>query len=63
VLVLHLTAPHLLHKIQAGFVPGKSIVEQTKLIEIMIDYVEISEQNELIIALDQEKAYDKIAHD
>ena len=65
VLALHLAkvAPLLLHKSQAGFVPGRSIAEQTKLIEIMIDYAEISEQNGLIIALDQEKAYDKIAHD
>ena len=56
-------APSLLHKSQAGFVPGWSIAEQTKLIEMMIDYAEVSEQNGLIVALDQEKAYDKIAHD
>jgi len=56
-------APSLLHKSQAGFVPGRSIAEQTKLIEVMIDYAEASEQNGLIVALDQEKAYDKIAHD
>ena len=55
-------APSLLHKSQAGFVPGRSIAEQTKLIEMMIDYAEVSEQNGLIVALDQEKAYDKIAH-
>ena len=30
---------------------------------MMIDYAEVSEQNRLIVALDQEKAYDKIAHD
>ncbi len=29
---------------------------------MMIDYAEVSEQNGLIVALDQEKAYDKIAH-
>ena len=56
-------APSLLHKSQAGFVPGQSIAEQTKLIEMIIDYAEVSEQNGLIVALDQEKAYDKIAHD
>ena len=56
-------APSLLHKSQAGFVPGRSIAEQTKLIEMMIDYAEVSEQNGVIVALDQEKAYDKIAHD
>jgi hypothetical protein len=56
-------APTLLHKSQAGFVPGRSISEQTKLIELLINYAEASEQNGVIIALDQEKAYDKIAHD
>ena len=55
--------PTLLHKSQAGFIPGRSISEQTKLIELMINYAEVSEQNGVIIALDQEKAYDKIAHD
>ena len=55
-------APTLLHKSQAGFIPGRSIIEQTKLIELMINFAEVSEQNGLIIALDQEKAYDKIEH-
>lgn len=56
-------APKLLHVSQAGFVPGRKITDQTKLIEAMIEYAEATEQNGLIIALDQEKAYDKIAHD
>jgi hypothetical protein len=56
-------APTLIHKSQAGFVPGRSISEQTKLIELMINYAEVTEQNGAIVALDQEKAYDKIAHD
>ena len=56
-------APTLLHESQAGFVPGRKIVDQTKLIEVMIDYAEAAEQNGIIVALDQEKAYDKIAHD
>ena len=56
-------APSLLHKSQAGFVPGRKITDQTKLIELMIAYAEATEQNGLVVALDQEKAYDKIAHD
>ena len=56
-------APSLLHKSQAGFVPGRRITDQTKLIELMVEYAEATEQNGLIVALDQEKAYDKIAHD
>jgi len=30
---------------------------------MMIDYAEVSEQNGVIVALDQEKVYDKIGHD
>jgi hypothetical protein len=56
-------APSLLHKSQAGFVPGRLISEQTRLIELMIHYAEACEEEGIIIALDQEKAYDKIAHD
>ena len=40
----------LIHKDQAGFIPRRSIFDQIKLAET-------------IIALDQEKAYDKIHHD
>jgi hypothetical protein len=53
-------APSLLHKSQAGFVPGRLISEQTKLIELMIHYAEAYEEEGVIIALDQEKA---LAHD
>ena len=56
-------APSLLHKSQAGFVPGRKITDQTKLVELMVAYAEAAEQNGLIVALDQEKAYDKVAHD
>lgn len=50
----------LIHPNQAGFIPGRSITEQTKLIQMMIQFAEAEEKNGLIIALDQEKAYDKI---
>lgn len=53
----------LIHKSQAGFIPGRSISEQTKLIRMMIHYAEAAEENGMIIALDQEKAYDKIDHE
>lgn len=52
----------LVHKSQAGFIPGRSITEQTKLIRMMIHYAEVAEENGMIVALDQEKAYDKIDH-
>lgn len=56
-------APTLIHKNQVGFVPGRQIKDQTMLVRMMMDYAEATEQNGLIVALDQEKAYNKVAHD
>ncbi len=53
----------LVHPDQAGFIPGRRIHHQTKLAQMTIDYCEVEEVNGVIIALDQEKAYDKIDHD
>lgn len=53
----------LIHPSQAGFILRRSILEQTKLIWMMIHFAEEKEQNGSIVAIDQEKAYDKIAHD
>ena len=52
----------LIHPSQVGFIPGQNIANQTKLIRLMIEYAEASEQNGMIVALDQEKAYDRIDH-
>jgi hypothetical protein len=56
-------APDLLHKNQAGFVPGRHIYDQIWLTKRIIELAEATEQNGVIVALDQEKAYDKIEHD
>jgi ribonuclease HI/exonuclease III len=56
-------APALIHPNQAGFMPGRKIVDQTELVQIMTQYAEAYEEDGMIIALDQEKAYDKVAHD
>lgn len=56
-------APHIVHKNQAGFMPGRSITDQVRLARLMVNYGEATEQNGLIVALDQEKAYDKVRHD
>lgn len=56
-------AADLIHPDQAGFVPGRKIHHQTKLTKMVIDYCEAEEINGVIIALDQEKAYDKINHE
>jgi len=55
-------APDLIHTDQAGFVKGRSIYDQVKLAKIMLDYGEIKGICGAIVALDQEKAYDKIMH-
>lgn len=55
-------APSLIHPSQAGFIQGCRIADQTKLICMMLYYAEAVEKNGLIVALDQEKAYDKIDH-
>ena len=52
-----------IHEDQAGFVPKRSIYDHTKTTQLIIEYSEIKSVNGCIIALDQEKAYDKIDHD
>jgi len=49
------SAPTLLHKSQAGFVPGRQISEQTQLLKMILNYAEVTEENGMIIALDQAK--------
>jgi len=55
-------APTLIHPDQAGFIRGRSIYDQVKLAKLTIDYGRITETNGAIVALDQEKAYDKVLH-
>lgn len=53
----------LIHKDQAGFIPKRSIFDQIRLAKTIINYAEVTEENGAIVALDQEKAYDKIKHE
>lgn len=53
----------IVHPDQAGFIPGRQITDQTQLCRVITDYAEAVEEDGVIIALDQEKAYDKISHD
>lgn len=52
----------LLHPDQSGFVPNRSIFDPIRLAETMISYADYMEEDGVIVALDQEKAYDKIDH-
>ena len=56
-------AHQLIHPDQAGFIPNRSIFNHIRLAKAILNYAEVSEENSLILALDQEKAYDKIRHD
>lgn len=55
-------ASDVIHSDQAGFVPGRSIFNHIKLASLLVEYAEAEEQNGVIVALDQEKAYDRIDH-
>lgn len=56
-------APDIVHETQAGFVPGRKLHNHTQLARMMMSWAETKEVNGAIVALDQEKAYDKIDHE
>ena len=56
-------AQSLVHEDQAGFIPKRSIFNHIHLAKAIINYAEIAKEDSAIIALDQEKAYNKIRHD
>ncbi len=56
-------APRLVNKAQAGFVPGRRIHNHTQLARMMMSWAEDNDADGAIVALDQERAYDKVAHD
>ena len=45
-------ASSIIHRNQAGFLPGWSIFNQVKLSKLMIDYAEVTQENRLIVSLD-----------
>ena len=56
-------APSIIHEDQAGFIPKRSLYDHTKNTHITLEYCNLTDTKGCIIALDQEKAYDKIDHD
>jgi hypothetical protein len=56
-------ARDLIHSDQAGFIPKCSIFDHIRLAKAVINYTEIAGEDGAIVALDQEKAYNKIRHD
>ena len=55
-------AHEIINPDQAGFIPNRSIFDQVKTTKLVIDYMSKFNKSGAIIALDQEKAYDKILH-
>lgn len=51
-----------LHPDQAGFVPGRDILDHVKLAKHVKELCDVKEKNGCLVALDQEKAYDRIDH-
>lgn len=54
--------PMSIHMDQAGFVPGRDILDHVKLAKVVAELCEVTEQDGCLVALDQEKAYDRIEH-
>ncbi|CAK5271126.1 unnamed protein product [Mycena citricolor] len=59
---LALVAPDLVNCDQAGFMKGRKIQDQIFLAQQIVEYSEEQMMNGAIVALDQEKAYDKTNH-
>ena len=55
-------APDVIHPDQAGFLKDRSIFDQVKTTKMVTDYMNATNKKGAIVALDQEKAYDKILH-
>ena len=52
----------LIHPDQTGFIPRRTIFDPIRLAQSMCAYADFMEEDGAIVALDQEKAYDKIDH-
>ena len=52
----------IVHPDQAGFIPGRLVFDHICLAKAILNYAEVLEENGSIVALDQEKVYDKIRH-
>jgi exonuclease III len=52
----------ILHENQTGYVPGKQITDNCRLIEEIIDYMEKNKKDGYLITLDAQKAFDSVDH-
>ena len=54
--------PEIINTDQVGFIRNRSIFDQVKTTKLVTDYMSRSGRRGAVVALDQEKAYDKILH-
>ena len=54
--------PEIINTDQAGFIRNRSIFDQVKTTKLVTDYMSRLGRRGAVVALDQEKAYDKILH-
>ena len=52
----------LVHQDQTGFIPGRCIYDNIRLVSTIINYMELTKTDGAIMALNQEKAYNRIRH-
>ena len=55
-------APSVIHRDQVGFIRERSIFDQIEQAVTTINYARLKGLNGAIVALDQEKVYDKVTH-
>ncbi len=53
----------LIYKDQTGFIWNTSILNQVYLTKLIVNYMEATKENGIIIVLDQEKTDNKIQHE
>ena len=55
--------PHIINEDQTGFVPGRFIGENIRLIYDLIQYTDLKEIPGMLLLIDFEKAFDTVSHD
>ena len=55
--------PHLINEDQTGFVPGRYIGENIRLIYDILHFTELNHLGGMLLLIDFEKAFDTVSHD
>jgi len=55
--------PFLINEDQTGFVPGRYIGENVRLVYDLMQYTDLNKLNGLLLLIDFEKAFDMVSHD